>query len=105
MHGIKRSSKQREVICRCEDMQTLLLSQISQVITLRYVPAVCSYFTKRKMPLRTPQLHVLLPEGREETLAAKLGQTVQYTKAVLHDRFNVPIGKQVRRDLSLIHLL
>lgn len=50
------------------------------------------------------QLHLLLPEGREETLAAKLGQTVQYTKAVLHERFHVPIDKQVCNDLSLIQL-
>ena len=42
-----------------------------------------------------PQLRLILPEGREETLAAKLGQTVQYTKAVLHERFDVPIDKQV----------
>ncbi|KAL3135129.1 hypothetical protein ABBQ32_008065 [Trebouxia sp. C0010 RCD-2024] len=40
------------------------------------------------------QLHLTLPEGREETIAAKLGQTVQYTKAVLHERFDVPIDKQ-----------
>lgn len=47
------------------------------------------------LPLRIPQLRLILPEGREETLAAKLGQTVQYTKAVLHERFDVPIDKQV----------
>lgn len=47
------------------------------------------------LPLRTLQLQLQLPEGREETIAAKLGQTVQYTKAVLHERFDVPIDKQV----------
>ena len=38
---------------------------------------------------RTLQLHLTLPEGREETIAAKLGQTVQYTKAVLRERFDI----------------
>lgn len=55
--------------------------------------------------MRTPQLHLILPEGREETLAAKLGQTVQYTKAVLHERFEVPIDQQVCRHMSLTQCL
>ena len=41
------------------------------------------------------QLRLMLPDGKEETLAAKLGQTVQYTKAVIHERFEVPIERQV----------
>ncbi|DBA78636.1 hypothetical protein WJX77_011781 [Trebouxia sp. C0004] len=40
------------------------------------------------------QLRLLLPDGKEETLAAKLGQTVQYTKAIIHERFEVPIERQ-----------
>ncbi|DBA68942.1 hypothetical protein WJX79_010880 [Trebouxia sp. C0005] len=40
------------------------------------------------------QLRLMLPNGKEETLAAKLGQTVQYTKAVIHERFEVPIERQ-----------
>lgn len=41
------------------------------------------------------QLKLILPDGKEETLPAKLGQTVQYTKAVIHKRFDVLIDKQV----------
>ncbi len=37
----------------------------------------------------------MFPDGKEETLAAKLGQTVQYTKAIIHERFEVPIDRQV----------
>ena len=42
-----------------------------------------------------PQLRLMLPDGREETVSAKLGQTVQYTKAVLHEQFELPMEKQV----------
>lgn len=42
------------------------------------------------------QLRLMLPDGREETLAAKYGQTVQYTKAILYGKFDLSIDKQVR---------
>lgn len=38
----------------------------------------------------------MLPDGKEEMMAAKLGQTVQYTKAVLHERFELPMNSLVR---------
>ena len=41
------------------------------------------------------QLRLMLPDGKEELIPAKLGQTVQYTKAVLHERFGLPMDKQV----------
>ena len=37
----------------------------------------------------------MLPDGREEIVGAKLGQTVLYTKAVIHERFDLPMEKQV----------
>lgn len=37
----------------------------------------------------------MLPNGKEELIPAKLGQTVQYTKAVLHEQFDLPMDKQV----------
>ena len=37
----------------------------------------------------------MLPDGKEELIPAKLGQTVQYTKAMLHERFDLPMDKQV----------
>lgn len=44
----------------------------------------------------------MLPDGKEETLPAKLGQTVQYTKALLHERFDLPMDKQVSTCLFYI---
>ena len=38
----------------------------------------------------------MLPDGKEEMIAAKLGQTVQYTKAILHERFELPMNSLVR---------
>ena len=37
----------------------------------------------------------MLPDGREEVLAAKIGQTVQYTKAVMSEKFALPIEQLV----------
>ncbi len=47
------------------------------------------------------QLRLMLPDGRETLLAAKYGQTVQYTKAVLCERFDLPIDQQVGVDSRL----
>lgn len=63
----------------------------------RYATVSCNSVSVIALRLawRMLQLLLLLPEGREETIAAKYGQTVQYTKAMLHERFDLPIDKQV----------
>lgn len=53
------------------------------------------YFGIESTAQPAAQLRLMLPDGKEETLAAKLGQTVQYTKAIIHERFEVPIERQV----------
>ncbi|KAL3162613.1 hypothetical protein ABBQ38_008660 [Trebouxia sp. C0009 RCD-2024] len=79
-----------------DELQVLVLQQINGVDVPGSIGTLHDLLTRDPhLPSRTLQLHLTLPEGREETIAAKLGQTVQYTKAVLHERFDVPIDKQV----------
>ena len=42
------------------------------------------------------QLHLRMPDGTDAVVEARLGYTVEYVKALLHERFGLPIEEQVR---------
>ena len=42
------------------------------------------------------QLHLKMPDGTDAVVEARLGYTVEYVKALLHEQFGLPIAQQVR---------
>eukprot|EP00891_Asterochloris_glomerata_P006102 jgi/Astpho2/6102/Aster-x0716 len=40
------------------------------------------------------ELHLRMPDGTDAVVEARLGYTVEYVKALLHERFGLPIAQQ-----------